>query len=346
MRNPGFIVRAARFIANRFRTPGRTRSNALMKTPNLMTGALCALLVLSSNELATAASPDHARAAIAEQSRAFMNALESGDAQGAARIFSADARLLVAMVDGAVVGREGIEKFWQGAMNGGLKALKLTTVDLEGDGAMRVETGDYSAIGAGGAELGRGHYLFVWRKESGEWKIFRDMGNASPAQPSGGMAPSAAAPGSEGGAFPAQYAATFETLGAALADKNALVTTTYANSLAASVRNIGQIPYPDGAVIVMEYAQPVKDGEGELLRDSTGALQKGEVVRVDVMRKGQGFGAPYGDQRAGDWEFSSFRRDGSAFLPPANGAACAACHRNAGADKDFVFRSRAQLAAH
>ena len=73
-----------------------------MKTPNLMTGALCALLVLSSNELATAASPDHARAAIAEQSRAFMNALESGDAQGAARIFSADARLLVAMVDGAV----------------------------------------------------------------------------------------------------------------------------------------------------------------------------------------------------------------------------------------------------
>ena len=95
-------------------------------------------------------------------------------------------------------------------MNGGLKALKLTTIDLEGDGAMRVETGDYAAIGAGGAELGRGHYLFVWRKESGEWKIFRDIANASPA-PAAGVWPR---PGTEGGAFPAQYAATFETLGA------------------------------------------------------------------------------------------------------------------------------------
>ena len=316
-----------------------------MKTPTLISGALCTLLVLSSNELA-ATSVDGTRAAIAEQSRVFMSALESGDAQGAARIFSADARLLVAMVDGAVVGREGIAKFWQGAMNGGLKALKLTTIDLEGDGAMRVETGDYAAIGDGGAELGRGHYLFVWRKESGEWKIFRDMGNASPAPAVGGMAPSATAPRTENGAFPAQYAATFETLGAALADKNALVTTTYANSLAASVRNIGQIPYPDGAVIVMEYALSLKDGEGELLRDSHGALRKGEVVRVDVMRRGRGFGAPYGDKRAGEWEFSSYRRDGSTLIPPVNGVDCAACHRNAGADKDFVFRVRAPLAEH
>ena len=317
-----------------------------MKTPKLLTGILFSLLVLNSGGPARAASAGSARAAIAAQSRTFMSALERGDAPGAAHVFSADARLLVAMVDGAVVGREDIAKFWQGAMNGGLKALELTTIDLEGEGAMRVETGEYMAFGAGRAELGRGHYLFVWRKESGEWKIFRDMGNASPAQAAGSAATAAAAPRTADGVYPAQYVATFETLGVPLADKNALVTTTYANALAAAVKNISQIPYPDGAVIVMEYAQPVKDGEGELLRDSQGALRKGEVVRVDVMRKGQGFGAPYGDQRAGDWEFSSFRRDGSAFLPPANGAACAACHRNAGADKDFVFRSRAPLAAH
>jgi ketosteroid isomerase-like protein len=317
-----------------------------MQTPNLLTVALCALLVLSSNELAIATAADSTRAAIAQQSRAFTDALERGDAPGAARVFSADARLLVAMVDGAVVGREGIEKFWQGAMNSGLKALKLTTIDLEGDGAMRVETGDYAAIGAGGAEIGRGHYLFVWRKESGQWKIFRDMGNASPAPAAGGTPPSTATPGAEGGVFPAQYAATFQTLGPALADKNALVTTTYANSLAASVTNIAQVPYPDGAIIVMEYALSMKDGEGELLRDSQGALLKGDVVRVDVMRRGRGFGSSYGDRRAGEWEFSSYRRDGSTLIPPANGVDCAACHRNAGTDKDFVFRARAPLAAH
>jgi uncharacterized protein (TIGR02246 family) len=317
-----------------------------MKTPNLLTGILFALLGLSFAGPARAASTDSARTAIAAQSRTFMNALERGDAAGAASVFSADARLLVAMTDGAVIGREGIAKFWQGAVNGGLKALRLTTVDLEGEGTMRVETGDYAAVGADGTELGRGHYLFVWRKESGEWKIFRDMGNASPAQVPSGAAPAASAPRTGDGVFPAQYAATFQILGAPLADKNALVTTTYANSLAASVGNVGQVPYPEGAVIVMEYALSLKDGEGELLRDSTGTLQKGEVVRVDVMRKGRGLGAAYGDQRAGDWEFSSFRRDGSAFMASANGASCAACHRNAGADKDFVFRSRAPLDEH
>ena len=317
-----------------------------MKTPNLVTGILLTLLMLSFAGSARAASKDTARIAIAAQSRTFMDALERGDAAGAASVFSTDARLLVAMADGAVIGREGIAKFWQGAVTGGLKALKLTTADLEGEGTMRVETGDYVALGAGGAELGRGHYLFVWRKESGGWKIFRDMGNASPAQAPGGTAPAASAPRTGAGVFPAQYAATFEVLGTPLADKNALVTTTYANSLAAAVRNIGEVPYPDGAVIVMEYALSLKDGEGELLRDSSGTLQKGEVVRVDVMRKGRGFGAAYGDQRAGDWEFSSFRRDGSAFMASANGATCAACHRNAGADKDFVFRSRAPLAEH
>ena len=171
------------------------------------------------------------------------------------------------------------------------------------------------------------------------------MGNASPGPAAGGAASPATMPRPGGSAFPEEYAATFATLGAALADKNALVTTTYANSLAAPVKSIGQVSYRDGAVFVMEYALPVKDGEGEMLRDSRGSLLKGEVVRIDVMRRGRGFGEDYGDKRAGDWEFSSFRRDGSALITPANGADCAACHRNAGADKDFVFRTRAPLAA-
>jgi ketosteroid isomerase-like protein len=324
----------------------RALQSPAMKTPTLMTSALFTLLALSSDGPATASSADNARAAIAAQSRVFMSALERGDAPAAARVFTTDARLLVAATDGAVVGREGIEKFWQGAVDGGLKSLELTTIDLEGDGSMRVETGDYAAIGAGGTQLGRGHYLFVWRKEAGEWKIFRDMGNASPAPMANGTAPAAAAPGAGGGVFPAEYATTFVTLGDALADRHALVTTTYANGLAASVTKIGQIPYPDGAVFVVEYATSLKDGEGELLRDPKGALLKGDVVRVDVMRRGRDFGAPYGDRRAGEWEFSSFRRDGSALITPASGADCAACHRNAGADKDFVFRSRAPLAAH
>ena len=71
----------------------------------------------------------------------------------------------------------------------------------------------------------------------------------------------------------------------------------------------------------------------------TVALRKGEVVRVDVMRQGSRL-------RRALWRqvvpvtgnFPVTGRDGSTLIPPVNGVDCAACHRNAGADKDFVFR--------
>ena len=268
-----------------------------------------------------------------------MEAMERGDASAAARVFSADAKLLVSAVDGALVGRAAIEKFWQGAFAGGVKGLRLTTTDLEGAGPLRVETGAYSAVGADGAELGRGNYLFVWRKEAGEWKIFRDMGNSSPPPANTHAAPSAgSAPLADRVGFPAGYQKQFKLLGDSGMDKGGRITTTYGNELAASITSAPQLPYPNGTVILMEFANSLKDGEGELLRDSSGEPLKGEVVRVDVMRRGSGFGQAYGASRAGDWEFASYRPDGSS--TPANSADCAACHRNAGAAKDFVFRLR------
>jgi Cytochrome P460 len=101
---------------------------------------------------------------------------------------------------------------------------------------------------------------------------------------------------------------------------------------------VGQPPFPDGAVLIMEFANAVRDGEGELIRERDGTPVRGEVIHVDVMRRGAGFGAAYGDSRAGEWEFSSFRPDGGVLVAPENGAQCAACHRRAGSAKDFVFR--------
>jgi hypothetical protein len=92
----------------------------------------------------------------------------------------------------------------------------------------------------------------------------------------------------------------------------------------------------------MEFANPLKDGERQALRDARGIPLPGEVVRIDVMRRGEGFGAQYGEKRAGEWEFASYTPQGAPVMPPADGAQCADCHRNAGVDNDFVFRSRAK----
>ncbi len=145
--------------------------------------------------------------------------------------------------------------------------------------------------------------------------------------------------------FPADYRRAFKLLGAGGGEKDALVHTAFANAAAAGVFEGTPLPFPNGAVIAMEFANPLKDGEGQVLRDEQGVPMPGEVVRIDVMRRGAGYGAHYGDKRAGEWEFASYTPTGAAVMPPANGASCADCHRNAGADNDFVFRMRAKPGA-
>jgi hypothetical protein len=79
------------------------------------------------------------------------------------------------------------------------------------------------------------------------------------------------------------------------------------------------------------------------MHDASSAPLKAEVARVDVMRREPGYGVAYGESRAGEWEFASYRPDGSTLLSPENSAACAACHLKAGAERDFVYRVRVPL---
>jgi len=140
--------------------------------------------------------------------------------------------------------------------------------------------------------------------------------------------------------FPANYTHTLRQAGDTVFDERSGITTVYANELATSSPGFSQARYPNGSVIVMEFAEPLHDGEGELLRDAQGAPLKGRIQHVDVMRRGAGFGAAYGENRAGEWEFASYASDGRTLQSPDSTAHCAGCHRNAGVDKDFVFRSR------
>ena len=296
------------------------------------------MMTLPGVASAAAASNDGARAAISAQAGALMHAIEHGDAAAVAALFTDDAQLCTPGMTGAVRGRGAIEGFWRGALNGGLKALPLTAAEVDGSGDIRVETGSYAALGAQGAELGRGNYLFVWKHEGGAWKIHRDFANAAAPRPA---APPTGSDDHVG--FPADYRAAFKLLAVTARDDGSEITTTYANEIAASVTHSSQLPYPNDSIIVMEFAAPFRDGEGQLLRDSSGELMKGEVAHVDVMRRGQGFGSIYGDNRAGEWEFASYARDGHTLIPPAASGHCAACHAKAGADKDYVFRLQNRL---
>jgi hypothetical protein len=139
--------------------------------------------------------------------------------------------------------------------------------------------------------------------------------------------------------FPADYR-SYAVLRAANITQQSRLGTIYGNAAAASIHDLGALPYPNGSVIVMEWATPRKAADGTPVTAADGLWQKGEVVRIDVMRRGPGFGAAYGDKRAGEWEFASYRPDGTPFEPAIDAAACAACHAKPGVARDFVFRGR------
>jgi hypothetical protein len=136
------------------------------------------------------------------------------------------------------------------------------------------------------------------------------------------------------------YATSLRRVGDALFDEKFGVTTVFVNELAGSVAGFSQERYPDGSLIVMEFAEPQRDGEGELMRDARGQPLKAKVQYLAVMRRVAGFGDVYGAERAGEWEFSTYRPDGSALMAPEQAVNCASCHRKAGAERDFVYRLR------
>lgn len=139
--------------------------------------------------------------------------------------------------------------------------------------------------------------------------------------------------------FPNDYSSAFQVLRGPNVTRQAQVATVYANARAAGIADTAQLPYPNDAVIVMEWAEPVRNARGAPEIDANGVARKGQIVRIDVMQRGKGYGASYGDKRAGEWEFASYRPDGSEFTPPASPIACAECHAKA-ASRDFVFRGR------
>lgn len=139
--------------------------------------------------------------------------------------------------------------------------------------------------------------------------------------------------------FPKNYQEKFQVLRIVNKEKEQKIVTVYGNGPAASITNAAQLPYPYGSVIVMETASTTQDAQGKPLLDAKGSPRKDKVLGLHVMRREKNFGAAYGENRTGEWEYVEYRADGSYITPPRKSAACAECHVKAGAKRDFVYQA-------
>jgi len=151
----------------------------------------------------------------------------------------------------------------------------------------------------------------------------------------------APAPTTDRVGFPTEYARTFTVLRRTTDAEAARQVTVYGNALAASIQKLAALPYPQGSVLVMETMQLKKDATGKALQDARGKYVEDAVLGLHVMRRDAGFGADYGSQRAGEWEFVEYHADGTFITPPSKSASCSACHlKEAGLARDYVFKAR------
>ena len=136
----------------------------------LLSILFCYQVVAQSN-----ASP--AKTSVEAANKKFMDVFSKGTT-GISDLYASDAELYPPNSD-VVKGSAAIGPVWKGAFDAGIKNVKLETVSADQAGNQIIETGRYTLSGADGSTIDSGKYLVVWKKEKGDWKLYRDIWNTS-----------------------------------------------------------------------------------------------------------------------------------------------------------------------
>ena len=93
----------------------------------------------------------------------WMSAFGRGHVAGVAQLYTEDGQVLPPGSE-PITGRPGIQAFWQGAIDSGVKAAKLETVEVAHHGDAFYKVGRYALEAAGGQLLDRGKYVVIWQR--------------------------------------------------------------------------------------------------------------------------------------------------------------------------------------
>lgn len=95
--------------------------------------------------------------------------------------------------------------------------------------------------------------------------------------------------------------------------------------------------FPNGTIFVMEIYHAQKGADGKVTKDANGNLLRGDLAKIYVMQKGEGWGkrAPEG-LKNGDYIYSAFQPNGDRL--DVDYTKCRSCHMPLGDAKDYIHR--------
>ncbi|HVK96670.1 MAG TPA: DUF4440 domain-containing protein, partial [Flavisolibacter sp.] len=131
----------------------------------------------NTDTTASTNSSDNVRATINDMNEQFMQALKNKDSAAIAAMYSSDAWIMPPNSE-AVKGND-IAAFWGGIFRMGIADVKFDIQDVTVDGNLAAETSTFELLDSTGKTLDKGKYVVVWKKENGQWKLYRDIFNSN-----------------------------------------------------------------------------------------------------------------------------------------------------------------------
>jgi ketosteroid isomerase-like protein len=148
----------------------------MSRTTLLALKATVAVAIIAGSSVSVGHAADDVTAAIEKANKAFMAAVQRGDTTALSNMYTANAKALPPN-SGAVSGRTDIGALWGSAFASGVGGLELKSTEVERHGDTAIEVGTVQILAKGGASIGRGKYIVIWKRENGAWKLHRDIWN-------------------------------------------------------------------------------------------------------------------------------------------------------------------------
>ena len=105
----------------------------------------------------------------------WLGSFNGGDVAGLVLTYSADAEILPPD-EPAIAGAEAIEEFWKGYGPGQVR-IELGEVESQRIGEYWFREGAYKALFPAEGETRVGKFIELWKKENGNWLMYRQMWN-------------------------------------------------------------------------------------------------------------------------------------------------------------------------
>lgn len=124
-------------------------------------------------ESASAFDLTQAKAAIKQSTLNITKAFEHKDTAAIVNAYTKNANVLA--VGHSPLETDSIQFFLNRLLNSNVEAIDITSDGVWGDSLLLAQEGTYVLSGSNKAKLDKGKYIVLWKRESGNWKIYRQM---------------------------------------------------------------------------------------------------------------------------------------------------------------------------